>query len=555
MQYNTALGFLLLGLSLILAFKWPKLSGVFSSVALLIGFITLLEYFSTVSINIDQLFVKSYILIQSSHPGRMAPYTAFSFIFSSIAILININSTENSTLKIIAILFSLLVLVLSVIAIIGYIAHLPTAYGWGQFTTMAVHTALGFITVSLGTLMLSCRGICIDDFRLPKFLPFIVFLISGLFFFLLYQSLIEEEHHRILANISHSTTSTVKNITLSTHLISVYSVIFFITGLVLTFFLSLAIYFWLTTKKQARVLLEEIGKRDLLKSRFEIIANSANDAIIVSDYHGKIIFWNFAATHIFGFTNAEAVGKFIHEIIVPKQYVHKHMQGFQHFQETGEGNIIGRTIEITAIKKDGTEFPIEISISKMEHDGKYEASAMIRDITDRKNSEAIIHHQAYYDALTDLPNRILFSDRLETAIKQADRTSTIISLLLIDIDNFKPINDQYGHDVGDAVLKHVGMSLLNNIRKTDTAARMGGDEFTVLMTNIKDNTEVMQIAKNILDRISIPFEVNNCLINITVSIGVALYPKNVKNAQDLLIQADYAMYAAKNAGKNQITNI
>ncbi len=162
----------------------------------------------------------------------------------------------------------------------------------------------------------------------------------------------------------------------------------------------------------------------------------------------------------------------------------------------------------------------------------------------------LLAYKANHDELTDLPNRALFNDRLAVAIKKADRNKSALGVFFLDIDYFKQINDQYGHDVGDEILKRFAQRLRECLREADTLARIGGDEFMIILEENKDLTTSKTVAKKILKAMQQPIELGESKLMISTSIGIAIYPNDANNAEDLIKNADMAMYAAKEAGRN-----
>ncbi len=191
------------------------------------------------------------------------------------------------------------------------------------------------------------------------------------------------------------------------------------------------------------------------------------------------------------------------------------------------------------------------------------------DITDRKLLESRLENLAHFDSLCNLPNRTLFNDRFKLALAYAKRKKNMLAVMFIDLDQFKEVNDLYGHAVGDDVLKHTAKRLVACVRESDTVARMGGDEFVILLPIIDDEKDAVLVANKILEAIGKPIKVNksNLLVNIagdnkfntsnqidlqvSTSIGIAIYPQHGKDEKLLLINADMAMYLAKRSGKNQ----
>jgi diguanylate cyclase (GGDEF)-like protein/PAS domain S-box-containing protein len=174
------------------------------------------------------------------------------------------------------------------------------------------------------------------------------------------------------------------------------------------------------------------------------------------------------------------------------------------------------------------------------------------DITERKNIEQKIQQMAHYDALTELPNRVLINDRLKQALAQAKRENKFLALMFLDLDKFKPVNDTLGHDVGDALLKQVAKRLQLSIRASDTVARIGGDEFVVLLPTVEVTHDAVLVAEKILETLNQPFEIAGHKLNISSSIGIALYPQHATDEHGLLVHADTAMYYSKKAGRNNV---
>jgi diguanylate cyclase (GGDEF)-like protein len=175
---------------------------------------------------------------------------------------------------------------------------------------------------------------------------------------------------------------------------------------------------------------------------------------------------------------------------------------------------------------------------------------IVRDIDERKKAEATILHMAYHDALTGLPNRLLFNDRLNVAMAAAQRNNKRFGVMMLDLDKFKLINDSLGHDIGDQLLQSVGDRLRGRLRKSDTVARMGGDEFMLLLPEINQREDAEVIAKKIVDSFQRVFVLGSHELKITTSIGIAVYPESGLDFDTLKKNADIAMYKAKEQGRN-----
>lgn len=173
----------------------------------------------------------------------------------------------------------------------------------------------------------------------------------------------------------------------------------------------------------------------------------------------------------------------------------------------------------------------------------------IEDITERKKYEEKIQQMAFHDSLTGLPNRKLFSDRLGIVLAQAKRNKKKVGIVMLDLDNFKDVNDTFGHDVGDTLLKAVAERLSGTLRKSDTVARFGGDEFVLIFPDMEVIEEAIQVVQKIIDRFHKPFLIDTHQLVVTTSIGIAVYPNDGMDEEILMKNADIAMYQAKQAGR------
>lgn len=279
-----------------------------------------------------------------------------------------------------------------------------------------------------------------------------------------------------------------------------------------------------------------------------MIFDSASEAILVTDADNLIVSINPAFTLLTGYDFNDVVGK------NPK-ILSSGRQGKEFYESMWESlNITGHWDgELWNKRKNGEEYVEWLSINVIFNtDGtKRLYVAIFSDITAKKKAEELIWHQANYDHLTQLPNRSLFRDRLEQEIKLAHRSRQSAALLFIDLDHFKEVNDSLGHDAGDVLLVNAASRICQCVREADTVARMGGDEFTVILSQVNDAVHVSKVAENIIFQLSQPFMINGVALSISASIGIALCPKDAYSVEPLLRQADKAMYAAKTAGRGQ----
>ena len=206
------------------------------------------------------------------------------------------------------------------------------------------------------------------------------------------------------------------------------------------------------------------------------------------------------------------------------------------------------TIETLHRRKDGSVFPVEITVNYLEYEGQSVSFSFARDITERKRAEEQLRYQATHDELTGLANRALLQDRLEQSIHFANRSQRLVAVLLLDLDRFKVINDSLGHGFGDELLRSVARRLEQTVREADTVARMGGDEFVILLAEVAEGDDVGLVAKKILENLTRPYQIGDREITVTASIGVSLYPRDGADGETLLRNADLAMYRAKEDG-------
>ena len=208
--------------------------------------------------------------------------------------------------------------------------------------------------------------------------------------------------------------------------------------------------------------------------------------------------------------------------------------------------------EITWTKKDGWEICTIISPSpQFDSKGRFKESiAVVTDITERKQAEEKVQHLANHDELTDLPTLRLGKDRLSGSIALARRNKTSVALLYVDLDGFKGVNDSLGHKAGDLLLNKVAERLQQSVRETDTVARIGGDEFIIVLTQIGEKGNAVMFAKKVIERLTRPIRIDAQDVNISASIGIAFYPEHGETPDELINQADGAMYVVKRKGEN-----
>jgi diguanylate cyclase (GGDEF)-like protein/PAS domain S-box-containing protein len=281
------------------------------------------------------------------------------------------------------------------------------------------------------------------------------------------------------------------------------------------------------------------------------IIESASYAFIGMGSDGTVLTWNQHAANTFGWTREQALGRQLADLIIPAETRAEHYRGLAHYLATGEGPILSKRIEVTAVHRDGHEFPVEMTIWPVRTGDAVQFSALVDDITVRKALEGQLRHQALHDALTGLPNRVLFSDRLQHALDRSKADSDLtLAVFFVDLDDFKTVNDSLGHTAGDQLLAAVADRLRGSVRGEDTAARLGGDEFAVLVED-GVGTDHAHVADRILRELSRPFDIDGQPVSVQASIGISLSGPDGSSPDELLRNADLAMYLAKARGKNR----
>ncbi|MFC0187068.1 EAL domain-containing protein [Fictibacillus aquaticus] len=298
------------------------------------------------------------------------------------------------------------------------------------------------------------------------------------------------------------------------------------------------------------MLIDKRFRYQWLKSerKFRSVIQSANDAIILSDSTGTIFSWNKGAQHLFGFEEKEAIGSKL-QIIIPEKFREAHQKGMERYLSTNIPKVMGKTVELEGLKKDGSEFPIELSLATWNEDNQVFFSSIIRDITERKRNEQKINQMVYRDPLTGLPNRLLLSDRLSQALEQANENKQNIGILFIDLDRFKYINDTLGHAVGDQLLIEISKRIQDCVGRNDTVSRQGGDEFIVLLPHTTSD-EITKKAQKLIEHFQRSVMCGGQELFVTPSIGISMYPSDGRDIETLIKNADTAMYRVKEQGKN-----
>ena len=307
--------------------------------------------------------------------------------------------------------------------------------------------------------------------------------------------------------------------------------------------------------KTLRSMFERAANAEALfeeKERAQVTLNSIGDAVISTDIGGRVTYLNAVAEKMTGWSRDEATGRPLEEVFRIADAGTRDIAQNPMTQAILEDRTVGLTSNCVLIRRDGTEVAIEDSSAPI-HDRREHVTGAVmvfRDVSMARALTLKMAHLAQYDSLTELPNRVLFADRLTQALALAHRYQHRLALLFLDLDRFKQINDSLGHAIGDRLLRSVAERLLACVRGSDTVSRHGGDEFVILLSEVTCAEDAWVSAEKILLALSMPHRIDQQDMHLAASIGIVTYPDDGTEAETLLRHADLAMYRAKETGRN-----
>lgn len=269
------------------------------------------------------------------------------------------------------------------------------------------------------------------------------------------------------------------------------------------------------------------------------------DGVLLCDATGRIVEANRCMRQLTGYSRGELVGRPV-ELLVAAEARARHRLARRRYQAQPRRRTMGSVDrDFMVRRKDGSTFFADIALGPVTIDGCHQVVAVVRDITSRKLLEAQLAHRALHDPLTDLANRTLFFDRLRLAMQQARRDRRQVALVMLDLDNFKSVNDRFGHHAGDDVLRKVAARLAGGLRGTDTVARIGGDEFAWVLPGVSGRQAAMVMLVKLLGAVPPRIATGGRSIEVGVTAGLALFPDDAEDVDTLMHVADVELYAAK----------
>jgi len=288
------------------------------------------------------------------------------------------------------------------------------------------------------------------------------------------------------------------------------------------------------------------------EAKIRAMSEASQDGLIMLDDKGLVVFWNRSAEMIFGYSREEMQGKPLHRVVAIGADADKAALAFPGFAQSGEGAAVGVVTELVTRRKDGTTFPVELSLGSFRHQGRWWAVGTVRDVTERKRAEALLLELATTDGLTGLSNRRHFMERGGAELGRARRTGGPVSCLMFDVDHFKKVNDAHGHNAGDEVLRALARTARGSLRDIDLLGRLGGEEFGALLpeTGLE---EALLVAERLREAVAtMGLTHAGAPLAVTMSLGVACAKGQGETLESLLRRADGALYEAKQSGRNRV---
>jgi len=304
-------------------------------------------------------------------------------------------------------------------------------------------------------------------------------------------------------------------------------------------------FLWMAYVRPLRDALEgEVG-------RAKVIMDTAAEGIISIDESGAIESFNLAAEHMFGFRAHEVIGRNV-SMLMHAEHRERHDGYLQRYLTSGAPHVVGTAREVEGRHRNGELIQMEMAVSEIRQGDRHLFTAIIRDIRERKRMEERMRQLAHHDPLTGLANRAVFRERLADVVEAARTGATRASIIYLDLDGFKPVNDTLGHEAGDELLKMVARRLQGVVRGSDVVARLGGDEFALILTGGAARADAERIADKVQGALGTEFRLCGERVCIGASVGIAVCPDDAQDCEALVRHADEAMYRTKRARRGPV---
>lgn len=547
MKPNTAMGLLLIGGSLFLARPsvigspspmQRRLARILAAAVCVLGLLTLAQIVFSLDFGIDQLlFRESDVAPDTLFPGRMSPIAAVNFVLLGGALLLDVETLDGRRP---ANWLALAVAANSFLAVLGYLYGVDVLYRVAAYTSMALHTAVLFVVASVAVMMSRPRSKLVAQIAENNIAGMInrrllpaAFLLPPLFGWVCWQG--------ELAGY-YSTAFGLALFTASNTVLFVVLALWSSRGLQRVHDLRVAV---LQTNDWTQAMLD-----------------SADVTVISTDADGLIRTINARAAQALGYAPEELIGKFTPAVIHDPAEVAARAEilshelgrqvdpGFEAFVAKARMGVRDEN-DWTYLRKDGSRFQARLSITRLvDAHGRLTGFLGVgNDVTLLRAAEAKLWAQAQTDTLTGLPNRSQLNDRLAYEIARSERSSEPMAVVFIDMDNFKAINDRFGHAGGDLALKEVSSRLTSALRATDLVARLAGDEFVVLIPSIRLGSDADVVVRKLMAAMAAPFAIDGQPLALSCSYGVAVRRAGEVDADALLHRADSALYRVKASGR------
>lgn len=310
---------------------------------------------------------------------------------------------------------------------------------------------------------------------------------------------------------------------------------------------KVAAYLYLFHATFNEALRRPLERMEVQHLREKVTLNAAPDGILWVDHDGRILMVNPAMETLTGYPASELMGQNV-DIFLPEHLRARHAQSMRGYFMDPHSRAMG-SMALKLLRRDGQLVPVDISLGHWEDEGASHAIAYVRDLTEFKKFEESLRYQATHDELTGLANRWLFRLQLSQALVRAERSGLRVAVLILDLDYFQTVNDSFGHATGDALLVQISERIRGVLRENDMLARMGGDEFAILLTELADVNEAVNVATQLLMSLQAAYRLQDQDVYSGASLGLAFYPDDAQDSDNLLRYADMAMYQAKQAGR------